>query len=311
MIGLFGRFQLSVKNTKTGKVTDTRWINNLVLNNAFTSVLSNEFWYIQLGTGSTAPSVSDTSLVSLLVTSPLTAISPTKAGATTTFTDPIYSTSAGIEVSFAIGAVVGNVSEIGAYAGGKLLTRALITDEFGVPTTITLGVDDLLTVHYLIGYELDTSFPAGSAVANFNGTNINLTPKWVDLGKGLSNSNGMNGNPLPYMVAGYITSYYRVVSTLPSDPLSDINGGVTPAIYLTPSSSTGGAWNLDIAATGSSWLHTTTFTVSLSGGVGEWNGIAIGPNIGMPAVLFEFDAPFTKTASQEVTISVQFELQRA
>ncbi len=316
-IKLFGRFQLIVKNVKTGKIKDTGWIENLVLNNCFNynfANAGNASWVIELGTGSTPPTFSDLSLETPLVSISAGSYSSVKAGASTDFVDPIYSTSAGWETTFALGAVVGNVSEIGVSASGNLFTRSLITDGAGDPTVLVVGVNDILTVNYLMGYEMDTSHPAGSVTVDFDGVDINLTAKWVGLGQGASNLNGMNGQVLPYIVSSWTQQRFWVVDTLPSDPLSDINGGVTPITYLTSSSGVNvtGTWSSNLIPTGSSWTKEMTFTSLVGGETGGWNGVAIGGSAAStPIVLFEFDSTFTKLSNKQIDITVKYEIQRA
>lgn len=317
MIKLFGKFQLIVKNVKTGKITDTGWIDNLVLDNAFNFIsfpLNTQNWFIELGTGSTVPTFGDTTLETFLIKKGGGQPNSAEAGASTSFSTPIYSTSAGWELTFNLGEVVGNVSEIGIapLADNELITRALITDGAGDPTTITLGLDDILTVNYRIGYEMDTSHAPGSVTVDFDGTDIDLTARWVDLGKGASCNNGMNGFVFPYMNSGTNSQSIWILDVLPSDPLSDIDGGVTPASYLLDGLDVGGSWSSNLVATGSSWTKQLTYVSALGDETGDWNGVAIGSAASLqPTVLFEFDTTFTKAANQQVTITVKYEMQRA
>jgi len=313
---LFGRFQFIIKNVKTGKVTEHEWMENLVLNNAFTTKTITPSATIQLGTGSTPPTIADTSLETFLVSMSAGSPSATKAGASTDFVAPIYSTSAGWEETFGLGQVVGNVSEIGIdLTGVGLVTRALITDGAGDPTTITLGVDDILTVNYLMGYEIDTSHPPGSVTVDFGGQNIDLTVKWVDLGKGTGNQNTMNGTIFPYM-AGYLFGSAKMyfIETLPSDPLSNYEGGVTPISYLSPESTPGvSRYTENITPTGSSWEFEITLTSPLGDQTGNWNGIGLGASVTGDTLvaLFEFSETFVKAANQQVEITVKYIIQRA
>ena len=308
---LFGKFQLIVKNVKTGKVTDTGWIDNLVLNSNFDNAFiptGSFFTYINLGTGSVVPTLADTSLDNFLVNLSVGAASSSLAGASTDFVDPIYSTSAGWESTFALGAVVGNISEIGLSRGNNsdYLTRALITDGVGDPTTITLGVDDILTVNYRMGYEMDTSHAAGAITVDFDGSNIDLTAKWMNLGKGALNLNGMNGQTSPQYPGN--AGYFRVVDVLPSDPLSDPDGGATAISYLSPTPVNTGS---TVTATGSTFEVKQTLVSELGQHTGDWNGVTIGPAVSTPSVLFAFDTTFTKLANQKVTITVSYLIQRA
>ncbi len=309
---LFGKFQFIIENVKTGKVTEHEWMENLVLNNAFNTKTITASASMLLGTGSAPPTVADTGLETPLVSKTIGNPSPSKAGASTSFSSPIYSTSAGWEVVFSLGQVDGNVAEIGISIDVGLVTRALITDGAGDPTTITLGPDDILTVNYRMGYEIDTSHPPGSVTVDFDGQDIDLTAKWVDLGKGASNGNDMNGKIFPYQAGGIFgdTSMF-FVETLPSDPLSDYTGGTTPITYLSPANiSSGDSWVSNVTGTGSTWEVEFTRTSPLGGQTGNWNGITVNADTA-PAVLFEFSETFVKAANQQVEITVKYIIQRA
>ena len=133
--------------------------------------------YCKVGTGSTAPSVNDTSLASKVgSTSPAGTIT----NSVQTSVEPYYSQHKTV-YTFSIGAVVGNLTEIGFFSdssGGTMWSRALIKDSGGNPTVLTLLATEQLKVTYtVIRY-----FPAsatGSFTLNTNGVNstINYTIK--------------------------------------------------------------------------------------------------------------------------------------
>ena len=315
-MALFGRFKFLVENKITGLTSETKWMANLVLNSAFTLVSSSSSsvtWRIELGTGSAPPTIADNALEAFLVKRTATS-SGLINGASTSFSSPVYSTSNGFDFVFSLGAVVGNLSEIGLSLNDTLVTRALITDELGDPTTITVGANDILTVKYLIGYDIDTSHPPGVAVVDFDGQAINLSAKWCNIGLGAANKNGMNNGVFPLH---NINNGERVwiVETLPSDPLSNISGGTTPISFLNSVSGIGisNFWQLGMVATGSSWTKTISYTSVAGSNTGNWNGFCIGAdgaNAGSIIALFEFDSTFIKLANQQVTISVTMNVLR-
>lgn len=119
------------------------WQDNLLLNSGLDNLASSGWMNLcYLGAGSSPPSVTDTSLDSVL-------------GSTTTIvtsgpSSSDYSSVVG-EWVFPPGTATGIVSEIGVGPNsGLLTTRSLIKDESGNPTTITKGPIDSLTVTYQI-----------------------------------------------------------------------------------------------------------------------------------------------------------------
>lgn len=103
--------------------------------------------HAQVGSGSTAPSNSDTSLASRVAgtstASPVAATYGCQASA------PYFGWARKI-FRFAAGQATGNLSEVGVgwSSAGDLFSRALIKDGSGNPTTITILADEVLDVTY-------------------------------------------------------------------------------------------------------------------------------------------------------------------
>lgn len=125
------------------------WFPNLILD-AGLNRMGTGTWLsaVQVGTDNTPPSISDTGLFGYV------------AGSSTT-----QSTSSGVSGSapwygfvgrtyrFGAGDAAGNLAEVGAgwaTSGASLFSRALIVDQFGSPTTITVLGDEYLDVSYQI-----------------------------------------------------------------------------------------------------------------------------------------------------------------
>lgn len=144
---LEGRYNLIVRDGKTLDVKrETGWFNNLItdtgLNRLGTGTPSN---HALVGSGSAAPSVSDTTMNSFVA-------------ATTTLASTIVN---GVQATepyfgwtrktyrFAAGVAAGNLSEVGVGWGpAAVFSRALIRDPEGDPTTITVLSDEVLDVVY-------------------------------------------------------------------------------------------------------------------------------------------------------------------
>lgn len=137
-----------------------------------------------VGTGTTAPANSDTSLASLLrVTSTQQSVAEL-AGSTTA---PYYAEWR-IVYRFAAGTAAGNLSEVGlgwgANAGantvGGLWCRALIKDSGGNPTTITVLSDEVLDIVYTLQLHPPTSDATGTFNLSGVAYQYTLRPAWVN-----------------------------------------------------------------------------------------------------------------------------------
>ena len=151
---LAGRFKIeALRLDKSGnEIAGSRrvaadWFDNLITDNGLNLFGSSSAYltWCQVGTGSTTPANGNTSLVSLV------------AG-----TNTQEATSSGTQASapyfcwrqktyrFAAGVAAGNLAEvgIGASSSGNLFSRALILDNMGSPTTITVLSDEVLDVTY-------------------------------------------------------------------------------------------------------------------------------------------------------------------
>lgn len=145
-----GEFQLRRLDGVTREVIEeTPWTHNLVLNiglDRFGAGLThNDF--CRIGTGTAAPANGDTQLQSQSAsTSNAISNSASNAGS------PNYESTTTTVYEFALGAVVGNMAEVGvgwsASTASTLFSRARINDAGGTPTTITVLVTEILQVSY-------------------------------------------------------------------------------------------------------------------------------------------------------------------
>lgn len=134
-------------------------ITNIGLNRAGTG---NPFSYIYVGTGTSAPSVLDTSMASFLAA---TNASPTNT--LTRTTSAPYWVQQTQTRRFGAGVAAGNLTEVGIgwtnNSVNGLWSRALIVDALGNPVTLVVLADEYLDVTYTLRYYP----PLDDVVTNF------------------------------------------------------------------------------------------------------------------------------------------------
>lgn len=135
--------------------------------------------YCKVGTSSTPPTVNDITLGAQ--TGSVSPIGKAPSRAIQYTTEPYYSNHQRV-YTFAVGAVSGNLTEIGFFSastGGTMWSRALIKDSGGNPTTLTLLSTEQLKVTYTVRRYIP-SLLTGSFTLNTNGTgstiNYTITP---------------------------------------------------------------------------------------------------------------------------------------
>jgi hypothetical protein len=154
---LSGEYRLVIK--RNGEEIDTGWFKNVILNQGLDQLGTDNavlLGYARVGTGTTAPVITNTTLEAQVAASESGPDSTTivNSGA------PNYTTLSTFEYTFTQGAVTGNISEVGvgwATTGATLFSRALIVDNMGVPTTITLTSIDQLIIYYRLNASQPTT----------------------------------------------------------------------------------------------------------------------------------------------------------
>lgn len=338
----FGRYNLVVENTKTGEVNETGWQDNLVLKKVLYAHRSDyngsQRYYVWFGSGSTTPTVDDSGLENAI--GYIAGSYKLKNNRLST----IVNNSAGImsftlEQKFvgATGQIQGNISELGMnmrsrvpYDASFAFTRALIKDEFGNPTTITLGEFDKVTLYYNYGWELDLKQELLNTTIDYKGTPINVVAKFVDWNM-LKTPHYYSWDDVITEPGGsYNDSYYAMV---PNDSGSKGNigpgtgihlygsvDGVAPTINTTDVSNLSGEYSRIYYAgsAGSSKNFATSGDLTISSTknlvlpansyTGSINAIVTSNSNSAPSsyyggrVAFMFDPPLEKLASDEITI---------
>ena len=145
------------------------WGRNLILDSGLNRLGTDGAWdTCRVGSGSTAPATSQTAL-----TTPVAA-STTVVSNTGGVNSPTNTYAWARQVyRFAAGVAAGNLSEVGVGWSGGLFSRALILDEEGDPTTITVLSDEVLDVSYEIrAYPVMTD---QTMVVNISGVDYTFT----------------------------------------------------------------------------------------------------------------------------------------
>lgn len=175
--GISGDYKLRILDGKTRalKYESPDWIPNLITDLGMDRIAAGSIGqHCRIGTGTSTPANSDTALQSQSAsTLSVVSNSSSNAGA------PNYESTFVSTYEFALGAVVGNMGEIGlgwtASTASTLATRSRILDAGGFPTTITVTASEILQVTYRI-----KSWPKltdDTGVVNISGTNYNYTAR--------------------------------------------------------------------------------------------------------------------------------------
>lgn len=156
-IGLEGIFNFKLTNTKTGETRQFEF-KNLILNSGLNRFIVNDDLIngCILGSSSTVPAVSDTTMTNILGSS--TTQQGKAAGASNTTVLPYY-TSVYWTYRFFEGVATGNIAQVAMAYGSintttntysGLFSLALVKDSNGTPITITKLADEVLDVTYTL-----------------------------------------------------------------------------------------------------------------------------------------------------------------
>jgi len=229
-VGVRGRYKLTVRGGDMRVRRESPWIDNLITNIGLDSLAPGaSITTCVVGTGSTAPNVTDTALVSQVAST-----TTTQASSTQTDNNSPYGIMKTVVKRFAQGAAAGNLAEVGiGPAADALFSRALIVDEEGNPTTLSVQSDEVLDVTYqLIAYPPlsdveDTVAITGSGDHDivFRAASVGSSTWWrFNTGSGVFNVTG---------VASSGAAYEGAIGAITGSPsgLSNDAGSVEVASY--------------------------------------------------------------------------------
>ena len=295
-----GSFEIKVvRNGAVIKKLDRN--NNLILSNQMASI-----WvlgtYLHVGSGSTPPTFSDTSLVNWVAAMQGTGWSEVSSS----LVGDNYEREYKIEHQFNVGAVIGNISELGLSLSisqaTNLDTRALLKDAIGDPTTISVGASDQLVVTYFIKKQINMLPTITSSL--LNGVTIDYTIRPC------ISANGKAGSRAAFPSSIYLESSGMYMTVNDTNRVS-----IDPVTYLpTTLTSSGertevGGYSITLTATGSEIIHTFTMPINL--GNFQWScaTFATSNSLISTYVLFqiEFNGPnyITKLDTEIVTFRLK------
>jgi hypothetical protein len=194
-IGVSGYYEVDVIRNKglAGEYTEyCGRSDNLILNGFFgrwqAGTIRQSAWRFFVGSGSAPPSVTDNQLQTQIGSA---SNSSTNVNNPNVKVGSDYFCSNTGTAEWALGAIVGNISEIGVNmrndtANNTLDSRALIVDGLGNPTTITVTAQDQLVVRYTLRFKIPTA--PHISVVNFEGVPTTCTLESL----GVLNSNHWN-----------------------------------------------------------------------------------------------------------------------
>lgn len=176
---------------------DTGWFSNLITDAGLNRLGTNfGFSAFQVGTGSTTPTVGDTTLATYRAGVASTPGAITYVGGTPYIIRQTFT------AQFAVGNASGNLTEIGmstTTTTGNLWSRALILDALLAPTTIVVQPTEALNVAYTLELSVDTTDVASAVTITGSATHTTTTrpaliSSWGGPGNFMQPGSNPNGN---------------------------------------------------------------------------------------------------------------------
>ena len=211
-LALSGEYKIKIIHND-GTVEYTDWFPNLILNQGLDSLAANSSFgginYCRVGTGSSVPAATQVALDLQIASSAYNSgyLSESNSGS------PSYSGLFIYEYTFAQGAVIGSITEIGvgwSSTGSTLFSRSLILDGIGNPTSITLTSVDQLTVYYRLTISPPLTDATGTVVIAGN------TYNWTCRALSVGYYGNFGDAPIPSIASPYQSTAYIAGSSLAS-----------------------------------------------------------------------------------------------
>lgn len=290
-----GYFTVRAIDYRNGRVRHLASFANLILDQGLERLGASNInpTHAQVGSGTTTPANNQTSLTTFKAGTARTSQSSVAyVAGPPAYVRRVYT------YEFGTGNVVGNVSEIGvgfsAAAGPNLTSRALILDNFGVPTTLTvLSTESLIITYELRLYPNVTDYTISGYNIGGVATDILVRPSRITT----TSVQGWSIEALTSdWAAGVVTDYSGTVGTVDSTPSGTTATGATAT--LAAYSATSRVRDMQLSWGPSAGL--------MAGGVGA---IAFGMQYAMFQA--QFTPKLTKTNTQTRVLTFRFPWARA
>ena len=275
---------------RKGRVVTERSFDNIITNGGLERLMNGAgaaLTTCYVGTGTSAPAVGNTTLATPLA-STSTSVGATSANAGTA---PYKNTYTKL-FEFPLGAVVGNVTEIGVGWGSGLFSRALVLDGGGSPTALTVTATDILQVTYKIEQTPSVTSTTGSFL--LNGASLGYTARIINVTQNAFSSMATNG----YMNSNFTAGVYET-------------GTLAAITDFSPTGAVAGASAATVAYTSGTYERSATISVALAngnfaGGIGSMV-VIVGGGWTYHIV---FASPIMKTASQTLSLGVKYSISQ-
>lgn len=271
---------------------------NLITNAGLDAMGDGSLWlrYCYVGSSGATPSVTDTSMGSFIAYT----VGKQDTTSSTSGSAPYY-TERVTTYRFAQGVAAGNIAEVGVgwnSTGTGLFSRALIVDEFGNPTTITVLPDETLDVVYTFRLYPKTTDDTGSVTFSGNiGGNFdwifrpaNITSNSSQTGWYVTQS-GTSGGDKGNVAVLYTGDIGSITST-PSDKFGSVYN-ITPRSYVP-----------------GSYERIFDYDIGLNDGNNPLGIRSMAMKMGIGYYQIQFDPAIPKTSNDVLKLSVKYSWAR-
>lgn len=268
---------------KGGETVRSVSVDNMILNQGldYLTQFAGSYNFCRVGTSGAAVDPTQTGLIADFGFS-----SPAGTHVNTNTGSPSYIARATVTYTFAIGQVVGNVAEVGAFrtsGANTAFSRALIVDSSGNPTVFPVLSDEQLQVTYILEFHPVLTDKSLTQVIGASTYSVTARPA-------IASSASFNQSAAPIQAsssASHISAFTGSIGPITGEP----SGSSYNRTSYSESSYVAG-----------SWQRTLTITFGPSSFNGQIKSIRARFNLF--AIQWEYDAPVAKTGAQTLVIPV-------